>query len=70
VPRLAEFLGLLLYIAPPLDNHCTPFVDYRILGIADALSDAFEMHAHKIHTYKVHSYEVHSYEVHSYEVHA
>jgi hypothetical protein len=33
-------------------------------GIADALGDAFEMHAHEIHVYKVHSHEVHAYEVH------
>jgi hypothetical protein len=42
---------------------------YRTPGIADALGDAFEMHAHEIHAYKVHSHKVHAHEVHAYEVH-
>jgi hypothetical protein len=43
-------------MAPPFDNYRALFANYRILGIANVLSDAFKIHAHKIHAYKVHSY--------------
>jgi hypothetical protein len=42
---------------PTIRDSCHP-------GIADALGDAFEMHAHEVHAHEVHAYEVHAYEVH------
>jgi len=47
--------GTLMDTATILQVRTSQHSHYRLSEIADALGDAFEMHAHEIHAYKVHT---------------